>query len=128
MSRLDRLPDAQRQAIIDARRAGASIPELRQQFGLSFNEACWFSQRWDASPARFADRVIYPNIARWIRENGITRKEMAYRSGITRKALCYCLYGRTAQPQGNTIKAILKATGMTYQQAFYKEDNTHEKE
>ena len=126
MKRLDRLPDAQRQAIIEARLAGASIPELRQRFGLSQQEACWFSQRWDANPARFAAKCVYPNIARWIRDNGITQKELEFRTGIGYRALVKLLYGCTAQPQGNTIKAVLKATGMTYQEAFYKEENNHE--
>lgn len=63
----------------------------------------------------------FPNIQRWMDERGMTRKELADRMGVTSNTVYYTLDGRT-DPRLFTINAVLRVTGMTFEEAFKEAD------
>lgn len=64
-------------------------------------------------------RVIYPNIRKWILENNMGICEFRERIGIT----CNCKILYIEKPiEMKTIRKILEVTGMTFEEAFEKED------
>lgn len=107
--------------IVEARKAGATIQEMRQRFGISYALACEISRQYDAQPARGAARCVYPNIARWMVDNGVSLKAFAVMAGMHRHGLSNLLEGRTKRICKPTQRAILAVTGMDYQTAFYRE-------
>lgn len=74
-----------------------------------------------------SNKVIYPNIRNWMNENKISMNELCRRVGKTpygetANRVASWLYG-TNDPRKPDIDALLKATGMTYEQAFWKGDS-----
>lgn len=65
--------------------------------------------------------VIYPNIKQWLIDNGLSVGTFAKKCGYsTPMPVRNCIiYGKNVNKR--IIDTILKTTGMTYEQAFYKE-------
>ena len=59
----------------------------------------------------------YPHIMRWIMRNECTQSELAKRCGIHVVQLNSYMTGRRT-PSKDSIDKILRATGMTYEEAF----------
>ena len=64
--------------------------------------------------------VVYPALADWLRKNDMSicalAQQMGYKDGNT-KVVYDLLYGRF-QPTIPTIRKLLTATGLTFEQAF----------
>lgn len=59
----------------------------------------------------------FPNIERWMEQNGVSRHEMSKRMGMSADTPYRILAGRT-DPSYFAINAILRITGMTFEEAF----------
>lgn len=72
-----------------------------------------------------AKRVVYPGIAAWLARKKMTVGDLArlmgYEKGMT-APLYYNLYGQH-EPNLHTIRKILAATGMTFEEAFGGDEN-----
>lgn len=66
---------------------------------------------------------VYPNLDLYMIENRITIHKFAETVGLSRSALDQILHGSKA-PRKGSIDAILKTTGMTYEEAFYTEEES----
>lgn len=64
----------------------------------------------------------FPNIDRWIRENGGTVTELARRADVPFSTVRQVLMGEN-DPGLYTINALLRATGMTFEEAFWEGDS-----
>lgn len=63
----------------------------------------------------------FPNIQRWMDEHNVSRCELTRRMGVTYNTVYYTLNGGT-DPRKFTIDAVLRVTGMTYEEAFKEAD------
>ena len=61
--------------------------------------------------------IKYKAIEKWLHENCLTTRRFSELSGINYVSLYYILTGRN-DPNKKSIDRILKATGLTYEQAF----------
>ena len=59
----------------------------------------------------------FPNITRWMRANGMNQIRFAELLGISNTSLSYILRGIN-DPKLFTINAVLRVTGMTFEEAF----------
>lgn len=66
-------------------------------------------------------KAIYPNIKNWLADKGMSACEFADLVQIDRKGIYARLRGRT-QFKISEIKEILKATDMTFEEAFEEEN------
>ena len=81
------------------------------------------------NPARFQyvdENCVYPNLRKWLNDNKISRNELLRRMGITvhpnnSGRLSSYMRGQ-CDPKKDYIDLMLKATGMTYEKLFYRED------
>ena len=68
---------------------------------------------------------VYPNWRNWMNENRVTRREFVRRMGwkaepSNTRLLSIWMSGKK-YPQKKSIDLILKVTGLTYEQLFYKD-------
>lgn len=64
--------------------------------------------------------VVFPGIAAWLARNNMTVHALALIMGYqpsAAAAVYHCLYGNV-EPSMRTIRKILAATGMTFEEAF----------
>lgn len=62
-------------------------------------------------------KIVYSGLENWMQENAISIRKMTELSGMNYVALYYILIGKN-DPNKKSIDRILKATGLTYEQAF----------
>lgn len=103
MIRRNNLTRDQWAALYKARRAGASIADLQDWFGVSSGVAREVARGYDGRPPREAAKVIYPRIAAWMVANRITWKVFTIETGLRYNTLRDILYGRTIQLSGTNI-------------------------
>lgn len=89
-----------------ADRIGISRQAVHQHFGKLFDKK-----------AAATSRIKYKNILNFMSENNITRREFAEKANLEYATLGSVLNGKVS-PSKKTIDAILKFTGMTYEEAF----------
>lgn len=65
------------------------------------------------------DSCVYPNIANWLYDNRYSYTRFAKYITISYRTLYSALTGST-MPSKSMIDSILAATGMTYEEAFYR--------
>ena len=63
----------------------------------------------------------YPAIHRWMAENRVSGRELARRMDVPCDTVYGVLRGQN-YPGMHTIKALLRATGMTFEEAFREEE------
>jgi len=66
---------------------------------------------------------IYPNIAKWMRAKSVPASKLAREAGLRGQSFYEILKG-THAPSKATIDRILAATGLTYEEAFAREETT----
>lgn len=118
MNRRNKLTPEQWEQIIEARKSGATIKEMIQRFEISYSVACEVARNYDAYPAQYAKRCVYPNIARWLVDNGMNKKAFMNATGLSRNAMRELMSGVTKQPTPQTVQAILTVTGLDRDEAF----------
>lgn len=64
-----------------------------------------------------AERVIFPSVKMWMRNNEITYKDIAEKAGYRSNVIVKALTG-FQPPNKYIIDAILQMSGMTYEEAF----------
>lgn len=62
-------------------------------------------------------KIIYPNIERWMKENGKNISNLVEMTQLSDRGLRHILHGDHL-PNKYTIDLILEATGLTYEEAF----------
>lgn len=67
-------------------------------------------------------KIVYSGLENWMQENAISIRKLTELSGMNYVALYYILIGRN-DPNKKSIDRILKATGLTYEQAFTVNDD-----
>ena len=100
---------------------GVSHAEIGRQFGLSRERVRQIVGNSSLLLGRPITRRAFPGIARWMFEHGVSVKRMAEDLKMTMATLGTKLRGDRAfiMPE---IKAILAYTGLTFEEAFGKED------
>ena len=63
----------------------------------------------------------FPNIHRWMSENKVSARDLARRMDVPYDTVCTMLRGQN-YPGMHTIRAVLRATGMTFEEAFREEE------
>lgn len=72
------------------------------------------------SGRRRTKKGIYPNLEKWLKDNGKTYYALATETGINHSTVYGILYGDRGCTK-YSIDAILRVTGMTYEEAFKEE-------
>lgn len=104
------------------RNDGYTLQEIADKFGVSKQ---WVAQLiptggYKMNPETL-DKMVYPNIANWMRKNHYNMRKLVSETGLTLQTLRRMLIeGR--DPRKYQIDKILKVTGLTYEVAFYKEE------
>lgn len=127
MTPRNKLTPKQWAALAEARRAGATIKELQERFGVSYAVACEVARNNDAYPAQGAAACVHPCISAWMLKNKVSRKELAIRCGVTLQGLCRFLRGATKTPSDRTMEALQRVTGLNYQQIMEIKEEDHAK-
>ena len=97
---------------------GYTFEEIGKAFGVSkqaVNQALGV-----VGTGRKGFSCIYPNIKRWITDNKMSCKEFSNKVGFSNHAAYLWFAGKTV-PTKTAVDAILKVTGMTYEEAFATE-------
>lgn len=63
----------------------------------------------------------YPNIRKWMIENRVSERRFANMTGICQSTISFILNGKK-RPSMASINKVLKATGMTFEEAFATEE------
>ena len=99
---------------------GSTLEEIANHFGVSKQ---YISQELTIERERkrsISAKCIYPNLKNFMRQNRLTGKSFAKKTGICYPTLCRVLSGET-DAHKKTIDRILEYTGFSYDQAFSRE-------
>ena len=112
----------QLQEIIQMRVDGFTLQEIADKYGVS--EQCIshkllsIAKRDNTRPKWFDERVIYPNIAKYMINNRISRHALAKEIGLSNlQCLTRRLYGELDFSMSE-IKKLLEITGQTFEYLF----------
>ena len=104
------------------------IKEIKEKYAAGMTQKA-LAEEYGVSPMTIQKRIgshykgyrkseiRYKNIENWIYENELSTKKLADKAGLTPVALYYILIGKN-NPNKKSIDRILKATGLTYEEAF----------
>ncbi len=99
---------------------GSSFQEIADHYGVTKQYIHEILTK-SFSRSRGAKRkTIYPKLEDWMNENGITFSKFSQYSGMPYVTLTQILKGKR-MPNKVNIDIILKATGLTYEEAFHTE-------
>ena len=107
---------------------GYSYREIADKMGISKQavqdtlKRCLSRGGWDQA---FCEKCVYPNIFKYMQDHKINLSEFSTSTGIVYSNLSKFLKG-ASNPSQASIDKILKATGMTYEEAFWREENETE--
>ena len=102
---------------------GKSISEVAECLGIPESELePIFSRRKYTKSIIGFETTKYLHLDRWMRQRGITRVMFAEKSGINYSTLCNIMSDSVDISKRN-IDKILKFTGLTYEEAFWKGEN-----
>jgi transcriptional regulator with XRE-family HTH domain len=106
---------------------GMTYQQIADHLGISYQAVANVLSK--NNPGRFQfvheNGCVYPNLRRWMNENKVGKRELVRRCGLE------CLPNNVARfeeyllgradPPKKTIDKILRATGMSYEEAFWRE-------
>lgn len=108
--------------MIEMRNEGKSLAEIGQNFGISRQRVLQIIGNSAKYPGRPIKNCVFPGIKNWLFEHRVGIKEMS--EGL--RCMCYttlhlklCGKHLFTLPE---VNAILAYTGMTFEEAFGKED------
>ena len=99
---------------------GATFQEIADKFGISRQRVQQLLCSNRPSTRKTLNKIVYPNIAKWLDDNGMNIYCFGERCGLSSTSLRNFLLldlGCTKY----TIDKILEVTGLTYEEAFRKE-------
>ena len=97
---------------------GFTYQEIAEKYGVSRQYINQMLQNVISEKRNKAlNKIVYPNIANWLKDNERSISEFAIRVGIKRSALYNKLYGRN-KFNSDEIKRILDVTGMKFEECF----------
>lgn len=97
---------------------GATLQEVADKFGITRE---YVRQLVPGIEGKEIKRraIVYPAILKWFQENELNYCSFGRMCGLSNVAVNDILTGNRS-PRKDSIDAILKATGMTYEEAFRK--------
>lgn len=103
---------------------GALLEEVAEKYGISVAAARYTLQhvykRRRSGRRINVDDCVYPKLARWLNESGLSAAWLADRLGVTKQAMHHYLHGEIKIPE-HRKKEICAVTRLSYKQAFGKE-------
>lgn len=105
---------------------GLSLRRIAAEIGVSYTSVWNYLKRqrdiyvphkWTADACK---KAVYPNLARWILDKEISLNTFAKGCGTKSQVISAMLSGKAA-PRYETITAVLAFTGMTFEEAFFRE-------
>ena len=96
---------------------GVTVREIAKKYGVSYQ---YIQQLFPGTGKDNGEKYksyIYPNIVKLLHENSMSLTKLAKRCNLSYVGLQYFLSGRNGGSK-KTVDKILKATGMTYEEAF----------
>lgn len=100
---------------------GYSLQEIGDKYGVTRERVRQIFEAASKCSTSSTRRCIYPNIAKWMTDNGYSQKDIAKMAGYSQSHISSILTGRT-RPSFGFIKAITVASGMTFEVAFQTEE------
>lgn len=108
--------------MIEMRNEGKSLAEIGQRFGVSCQRIFQIIGNSTRYPGRPIKNCVFPGITNWLFEHRVSIKEMSERLNcMGYHTLQLKLSGKHVFTLPET-KAILAYTGLTFEEAFGKED------
>ena len=108
---------------IELRAQNVSLRKIADEVGVSANAVWHFLSKNgngyvpNLRTKMVCDRAIYPAIANWILEQGLSISKFSAECGTSQEAMRLMLDG-THDPSYKVITRVLECTGMTFEQAF----------
>ena len=97
---------------------GFSYQEIAEKFGVSKQYINQMLQNVISERRNKAvNKIVYPNIANWLKDNECSISEFVIRVGIKRSTLDHKLHGRN-KFNSDEIKRILDVTGMKFDECL----------
>lgn len=97
---------------------GFSYQEIAEKFGVSKQYINQMLQNVISERRNKAvNKIVYPNIANWLKDNECSISEFVIRVGIKRSTLDHKLRGRN-KFNSDEIKRILDVTGMKFEECL----------
>ena len=108
------------------RAKGLKYKEIAEIMGVSFQ--CVANMCGKSNPSHFqiiSDKVVYPNLRKWLNENKVSMSEFIRRCGHVPYGQGHAryrswMYGEN-DPSKRIIDRCLEVTGMKYEELFYRE-------
>lgn len=108
-------------AMFKMRLEGATYEEIAKEFGVTKQRIQQIMFRTLGERHRKSnDKIVYPNIRKWLEEKELTIKKFAQSNGLNYGTILGAL--QHDEMSTKTANQILKATGLTYEEAFRKEE------
>lgn len=100
---------------------GATYEEIAKEFGVTKQCIQQIMFRTLGERRRKSnDKIVYPNIRKWLEEKELTIKKFAQSNGLNYGTILKAL--QRDEMSTKTANQILKATGLTYEEAFRMEE------
>lgn len=103
---------------------GESVENITRDMGISEEQLrAALNARLNAHKGAVAklDRIVFPNLARLIRDGHVSVRRLAMDSKMTYSNMHKLLIG-VHEPRLHTVENILAATGMTFEEAFARKE------
>ena len=100
---------------------GYTFQEIGERFGVSKTAVQQILQRAVSSNGTVHSKWVYPNLRDWIIEQGLSLSQMSQMFGLSVNSISTYLLGKMDPPY-SFIKAVLKVSGMSFEEAFYREE------
>lgn len=100
---------------------GYTLQEIADRYGISKERVRQVMKvgSMDKKMGESKKKWVYPNAIKWAERNHISVYRIAADTGITPNTLHNALKGKH-QPNKTTIDALLRVSGMTYEEFFYQ--------
>ena len=106
---------------------GYAYQEIANKMGISrqaVRDCLHESISFDSRNTRLSARCVYPNILKYMRDHKMNPSGLANAAGLTPRGVSRILEGENLTK--TSIEKILKITGMTYEEAFWRKENETE--
>ena len=109
------------------RAKGLKYREIAEKYGVSFQAVAQKCSEYESGKFRpFTEKnCVYPNLRKWLNENRVSQSEFVRRMGYVPTGKTKVSFGGyfrgEGYPQKRTIDKMLQATGLTYEELWYRE-------